>query len=156
MLRKSTGKKWKWILEGRVHSVSLSQATGSLLTWGAWFYLWILLHFVRFSSHGCSLSTVTFITETCPGSTVLTPAQEMVLVRLCHLPNTGQDLMASPEPSSSFPHFPREQEHEGSGANLLWLEASTGPHTYLSPGATYVPTQDRDTLEFDPRILQRY
>lgn len=86
---------------------------------------------------------------------LLTPAQEVVLVRLCHLPNTGQDLRASAEPSSS-PHFPREQEHEGSGANLLWLEASTGPHTYLSPGPIYVPTQDRDTLGFDPRILQRY
>lgn len=66
----------------------------------------------------------------------LLSAQEAVLVWLCHLPNTRQDLMASPEPSSSFPHFPREQEHEGSGANLLWLEPSAGPHTYLSPKQT--------------------
>lgn len=51
------------------------------------------------------------------------------------IPNMGQDLMASPEPSS-FPHFAREQEHEGLGANILWLEASTGPHTYLSPEHT--------------------
>ena len=70
MLRKSTGKKWKWVPEGRVHSVSLSQAPGSLLTWGAWFYPWIPLHFAWFSCHGCSGSTVTFIPETCPGSTV--------------------------------------------------------------------------------------